>query len=299
VERYVHQVCWAIFTSLRKKFLRPPTAEEAALVNERFADRRGLGDVGLALDGTHVPWQPEDKAWKQEFHNYKGWYSVLCVFVVNSYYMFVSGEVGHPGRSGDSTVTKNSWFMEEIRKDPVKWLGKENGLIVSDGGLGMDDLIITPYPLEGLTQKQRYFNFCLSSTRIYVEQVFGMWKMRWRVLMRETEVKRSRLNFIIWATVILHNICCVYGLTFVPTAEDVEEVLRFMKQYAHTRCKDCVSNNRIHCVHRVRTTRARTAVGSQLSMLERRDKLCDQLWHEYFLKHGRYPVMSTTFSKVS
>jgi hypothetical protein len=47
----------------------------------------------------------------EEFHNYnKGWYNVLCVAAVNSLYMFVDAEVGHPGRASDSHVTAISAF---------------------------------------------------------------------------------------------------------------------------------------------------------------------------------------------
>ena len=71
VMNYTYEVCRGIFFVLRPIFMHPPTPEEVALSQSRFARRRGILDVGLAIDGTHVPWKPDDGQWTEEFHNYK------------------------------------------------------------------------------------------------------------------------------------------------------------------------------------------------------------------------------------
>jgi hypothetical protein len=277
--------------------MRPPSAEEALASQRQFAMRQGLDNVGLAIDGTHVPWQPSDAEWAEEFHNYKGWYSVLCVAIVNSFYMFVDAEVGHPGRSGDNTVTKASCFMAAIKKDPVKWLGP-NGFIVSDGAFSQDDIVMTPYPLgEGMTMRKRYFNFCFSSTRIFVEQVFGIWKMRWRVLLKEIDVKkRCYVSSIIMATMVLHNICCVYGLGEYEAhrgddTDAIDVVKDFMSKYDHSRCRTCASKGTFHCVHVNRAVHS----SRQTEMSKRRDELCDKVWQDYYNDNGRYPTLPACY----
>eukprot|EP00192_Tetraselmis_astigmatica_P015564 CAMPEP_0117649576 /NCGR_PEP_ID=MMETSP0804-20121206/1049_1 /TAXON_ID=1074897 /ORGANISM="Tetraselmis astigmatica, Strain CCMP880" /LENGTH=150 /DNA_ID=CAMNT_0005455329 /DNA_START=471 /DNA_END=926 /DNA_ORIENTATION=- len=83
---------------------------------ETFAARWGIANVGAEVNGTDVPWKPDNKefmAWSS--NNYKGWYSIVVVAMVNGFYMFVDhAEVGHPrgpaDRMSDSTATQLSNF---------------------------------------------------------------------------------------------------------------------------------------------------------------------------------------------
>eukprot|EP00951_Prasinocladus_malaysianus_P037107 scaffold395992_cov48-Prasinocladus_malaysianus.AAC.2 len=292
---YTYSVCRAIFFVLRPIFMHPPTQAECLKSQERFADRKGILNVGLAVDGTHVPYRPDNKFWKNEFRNYKGWHSVLCVMVVNSFYMFVDAEVGHPGRCSDATVTEESAFWEDIKADFEAWLGPM-GMLISDGAIGLSDIVLTPYPRSaGMTEKRRWFNFCHSSTRIYVEQIFGMWKNRWRINMFESKVHRSFLSLMIYATLILHNICCIYNLGSYkggPDEIDASMVQKYMEAYPHDRCSQCRKNASLHCSHRNRSAANSWAeVSSEAaSMRQRRDEIADKLWDAYFATHGKYPV---------
>jgi len=70
------QTCEGIVYVLRPQFMPgKPTPEQVRKVEERFACRRGIRNVGGAVDGTHVPWQPDCEHYMEDFHNYKGWYS--------------------------------------------------------------------------------------------------------------------------------------------------------------------------------------------------------------------------------
>ena len=106
-----------------------------------------------------------------DYRNYKGWYSILAVAFVDSYYRFFDVDVGYPGRAGDNTVLKQNWLMEAIKADPDVWLGK-GGVILGDSGAGDGGaFFLNPYHSPDQSQPDRlYFNFCHSSTRFYVEQ---------------------------------------------------------------------------------------------------------------------------------
>ena len=191
--RWVVQTCKGICETLRDDYMRKPTPQECIRVQERFATRRGLLNIGGAVNGTHVPWAPESEDYMEQFHNYKGWYSILVVAVVNSFYMFVDAEVGRPGRMSDSTATQLSHFFNDMMRDSESWLGP-HGMLLSDGACSNSDFILTPYPGTKLTNMQQWFNFCLSSTRMFVEQVFGQWKNRWRVLLREQQCRHGTIR---------------------------------------------------------------------------------------------------------
>jgi hypothetical protein len=74
--------------------------------------------------------------------------------------------------------------MSAIAKDPDLWLGP-NGVILGDSGASDGDaFFLNPY--HSRTDPERlWFNFCRSSARFFVEQVFGMWKSRFRFLMHQ------------------------------------------------------------------------------------------------------------------
>eukprot|EP00873_Tetraselmis_striata_P013088 jgi/Tetstr1/433352/TSEL_022638.t1 len=42
-----------------------------AHIAESTARKRQMGNIGLAVDGTHIPWQPDCHEWMDEFRNYK------------------------------------------------------------------------------------------------------------------------------------------------------------------------------------------------------------------------------------
>jgi len=141
--RYIEEVCAAIVVVIKPLYMRKPTKEEALQVQERFAARRGIGNVGAAVNGTHVPWQPDSLEFMEDFHNYKGWYSILVVAVVNNFYMFVDSEVGNPGRMSDPM--RESFFFQDMKRDREGWLGP-NELMITDGAFSSGEFVLTPFP---------------------------------------------------------------------------------------------------------------------------------------------------------
>lgn len=155
----------------------PPPPERLQRVREEFAARRGIGNVAMAVDGTHCPFRGG-----ADYRNYKGWESILLLAFVNSFHLFVDGDVGAPGRAGDNTVLAQSWMMQQVGENPESWLGP-GGMIAADGGAsdGGQRLLNPVFnPREPIDM---YYNFCHSSTRFFVEETFGRFKNRFRFLL--------------------------------------------------------------------------------------------------------------------
>jgi hypothetical protein len=93
---------------------------------------------------------------------------------VDSFYMFINGEVGHPGFQSDTVVSYHSWMIAEIHKVMEGWLGA-GGLMIGNRGFAQDDCLMTPFP-NSSTNREHLFNFTFSSR---VEQEFCWWKNRW------------------------------------------------------------------------------------------------------------------------
>eukprot|EP00951_Prasinocladus_malaysianus_P017943 scaffold142167_cov15-Prasinocladus_malaysianus.AAC.1 len=277
IRKWVIEVCTGVIEVLRPEYLRKPTPEECLKNQEFFAARQGIENVGAAVDGSHIPFQPESLDYMEDFHNYKGWYSILIIALVNSQYLFMDAEVGRPGRMSDSTATQLSFFYNEMLVDHEAWLGP-HGVMISDGACGINDFIMTPYPGTQLTNMQQWFNFCFSSTRMFVEQVFGQWKSRWRLLIREQQCSHAVMSLMIYATMVLHNICTIHkescGDEFLT--DQPQHITNFLATRSMPRCKHCVENEVVHCIHKNRShIKASSTTGA---MEKRRDAIAQQLW---------------------
>jgi hypothetical protein len=87
--KYVHQVAKLITTKMADKWMGdaifeglPNNMEEC---RARFHARHVFPNVGGCIDGTHVPYTPNSGENEEDFKNYKGWTSVLCIAFVNTF----------------------------------------------------------------------------------------------------------------------------------------------------------------------------------------------------------------------
>ena len=127
---WLYDFCNAVQEVIQPEYMPsgPPSDDVRSKWREKFASRRGVPNIALACDGTHVRFISSD----DDYRNYKGWHSILALAFVNSFHMFVHAEVGWPGRAGDNTALKHCKFLEAVRQDREAWLGDD--LIAGDGG---------------------------------------------------------------------------------------------------------------------------------------------------------------------
>ena len=229
----------------------------------------------MACDGSHVPFGTHHG----DYRNYKGWYSILAVAFVNSYHLFVDADVGFPGKAGDNTVLNHSWLLSQIKADPTAWLGPD-GVILADGGASdHDGVFMNPYPHPS-TDEEYYFNFCHSSSRFFVEEVFGRWKNRFRFLLHTHDMKHKLFSQLVYTTMILHNICTMHkGNDIEFNVGSDEEWQAYFKKFKRDMCPACTRANMAHCVHthhnRERATSCTRVAGAPS---EQRDKVKGMLW---------------------
>ena len=209
--KYVHQVAELICTKLGPHWMGPALLEQEGYMKsnrERFRLRNGMPYIGAAVDGTHVPYFPNSGESQQDYKNYKMWCSMLCIGIVNSQHCFLDMDVGWPGRLHDKTCTEYSYFWAEMHKNRKLWLGKD-GVVTADTAWGIgSELVLTPYTVaDGSTEALQWYNFVHSSTRFFVEEVYGRWKNRFRCLIHGLRFSNEHSMKIIYATAVLHNIC--------------------------------------------------------------------------------------------
>ena len=182
---------------------------------------------------------------------------------VNSFYLFVDGEIGAPGRASDISIAEHSYMLGLIRADSNAWLGvdddgEQHGFVLGDGGFGNDNLIMTPIA-NAVTNRDIWFNYVFSSTRFFIEQCFGMWKNRFRVNIRASNVTHGTAVMTIYATMILNNYLQIHDsdewATLVasegynPAPDFQEDVGLWMGTHDDAKCQACFEREVAVCAH--------------------------------------------------
>jgi hypothetical protein len=281
---WIVRITAATIKALKPIYMKFPLSQTDMLEYQmRFAMRRGIGNCTFAEDGTHVPWGGALKSERDDYQNYKGWQSIQVLALTTSFYTFAQAEVGYPGGTGDATIHEFCEFTALIREDPVACLGPD-GLVLCDGGFGGDAHSLTPYR-DPQYDHQKYFNFCHSSQRISIEQTFGMWKNRFRLVMLGLDMNHKDSSDVIYCTLLLHNMCMVQADLLTPEYEWDSRgwtTQKLMERFDNGMCPDCQAKQNktqdvLHCKHAYRNMAKRIQTSSSFDMLARRDHIALQL----------------------
>ena len=169
-----------------------------------------------AVDGCHIPLKCPAGGLEasKEYHNFKNFYSVILMAMVDSNYQFIWGSCGFPGNSHDSVIFQSTDLWANImQNEAILKIGKQiegihiPALILVDSAFPLKFWMLKTYSNAMLTPKQRCFNYRLSRARMVTEGAYGQLKGRWRVLHRKYESSAKEVKIITLACVILHNIC--------------------------------------------------------------------------------------------
>ena len=200
-----------------------------------------------AVDGCHIPIKCPAGGLEssKEYHNFKNFYSVILMAMVDSKYRFIWGSCGFPGNSHDSIIFQSTDIWTSIMEnEAILKIGKEiegvhiPALILADSAFPLKCWMLKPYGNAVLTAKQRYFNYRLSRARMVTEGAYGQLKGRWRILHRKCESSAKEVKIITLACVILHNICLSQNdqlprywdiTTDLKTNEEIREMLDMTK----------------------------------------------------------------------
>ena len=227
----------------------PKSAEE---FKEKVIDMEELWQFPCcwaAGDGCHITMKcpPGGLESCKEYHNFKNFYSIVLMGVVDSRYRFVWGNCEYAGNSHDAIILKSTELWTNIVEDGLlPNIGKKIGeiscppLFVGDSAFPLHTWPLKPYTNAVLTPQQRYFNYRLSRARKVTEGAYGQLKGRWRVLLRKNESSKEQVRITPLACIVLHNICTDRGdslshkldLTLDPVTQekrDREEIRKLLQ----------------------------------------------------------------------
>ena len=211
----VREVCKAIFAEYRQEaFSLPSTPEEWRAVANGYSTRWNFHHCVVAVDGKHIAIKKPKKSGSLYF-NYKGFYSIVLLAIVDSNYCFLWADVGAHGSCSDGGLWNRSSVKRRLEAGtlglppPEPIPGDDRDLpffVIGDDAFPMATYLIKPYPMRLLNPTQRIFNYRLSRARNTVENSFGILANRWRCLLTTLGHPPKNARTIVKATLTLHNV---------------------------------------------------------------------------------------------
>ena len=217
--KIVLEVCRAIIEELWSESVDRHFPKSEQAVKEKLVDMDAEWQFPYAfagIDGSHLPIKcPHggQEAMKQ-YYNFKNFYSVVLLGLVDANYRFIWASLGAPGNTHDSTYFQSTSLWGDICSGnilPDKAV-EVNGveippIILGDGAFPLRSWLMKPHGDAILTSEKAYFNYRLSRARMITEGAFGKLKGRFRVLFRKCESNKETVKIMGLACVVLHNIC--------------------------------------------------------------------------------------------
>lgn len=199
--------------------LFPENQEELNRAMELMDEEWQFPCAYAAIDGCHIPIRcpPGGAEAAKEFHNFKNFYSVILMAIVDAKYRIIWGSCGYPGNSHDSIIFQSTDVYKDLASDRFKNVAHREGnvdippILLGDGAFPFHNWMMKPYSQAVLSTEQKYFNYRLSRARMVTEGAFGKLKGRWRVLYRKCESTANTMKAKTLACVVLHNICIRRG----------------------------------------------------------------------------------------
>ena len=138
-----------------------------------------------------------------KFYNYKGTYSIILFGRVDANYRFIYVDVGCNGRVNDTVIFRNSAFSIALESKALKF--PNNGVLIGDDAFPLRINLLKPYSRNGMSVKERVFNYRLSRARRVVENAFGILASRFRVFEKPISLLPETVDLVILASCALHN----------------------------------------------------------------------------------------------
>ena len=185
ISKFLPEVCRAIQDEFTKEYLRcPTTPDEWKELETKFRIRWNVPHTLGALDGKHVALK-KPKNSGALYHNYKGFFSIVMLALVDGQYKFRWVDVDTAGSCSDAQIFNTCHLKRKIALKT--WLMKS-------------------YGRRMLTREERIANYRISRGRRVVENAFGILVSRFRVMMTTIELPPETVRDVVVTCVVLHNI---------------------------------------------------------------------------------------------
>ena len=109
VAEIVKETCDHIWEELQSTYMKPPTVQDLRTIQLRFNSLWQFPNCLDAIDGKHVNLKAPPKS-STLFHNYKGFFSIVLMALVDADYKFINIDVGDYGSNSDTAIFRSCNF---------------------------------------------------------------------------------------------------------------------------------------------------------------------------------------------
>lgn len=192
----------------------PNTAEDWMKIADGFKTRWQLPHCCGAIDGKHIRIVKPDNSGSM-FYNYKGFFSIVLMALVDAECNFVYIDVGAQGRVSDGGVFSNSSLCQlldsgRLNLPPSEPIDPSYDVnvpyfFVGDDAFPMQPNLMKPYSRRNLTADELVTNYRISRARRTSENAFGMLANVFRVFHTPIYLKPAKAAKIVRTACVLHN----------------------------------------------------------------------------------------------
>ena len=210
---FVPAVCQAICDEFADEIRTPNNPPAWLNVANDFETKWNFPHCIGAIDGKHVAIQKPNKS-GSFYYNYKKFFSIVLLAVVDANYKFLYVDVGSNGSGSDAGIFNDTQLMQMLQNDAIG-LPEPSPLVpngppipyflVGDDAFALKHWMQKPVPLRGLTVEQRIFNYRLSRARRVVENAFGILSAKYQLLKCTIPLPPEQAALCVQTCCILHN----------------------------------------------------------------------------------------------
>ena len=215
ISLFVPEVCRAITAELQDEVFKTPDDPASwRAVAERFQRRWNFPHCCGAIDGKHIAIRKPPNTGSL-YYNYKGFFSIVLLAVVDGDYKFLWADIGANGSSSDCGIYNESALEPALRlntigfpaPDPLPHDDRDTPyFLVGDDAFPLRTYMMKPFSHRGLSRAERIFNYRTSRARRVSENAFGILAMRWRCLLTTMSHHTETSKQITKACLCLHNL---------------------------------------------------------------------------------------------
>lgn len=183
-------------------------------IAEGFYKRWQFPNCIGAIDGKHVRLRKPALSGSL-FYNYKNFFSVVLLAIVDADYNFIFIDVGSYGKESDSSIFRRTMLHDKLENNQLNILqgaplpGTEepnlNYTFIGDEAFSLSPYMMRPYSGKSLSYTKRIFNYRLSRARRTVESAFGILSNKWQLFHRPINLNLDCAVLIIKTCCALHN----------------------------------------------------------------------------------------------
>ena len=209
------QVCTAIVDEYKSELLAlPVTGADWAPIAQGFLQRWNFPHTLGALDGKHINCKRPPGSGSQ-YYNYKKFYSIVLLGLVDSEYKFIWADIGAKGSASDAQIWNQSDLQEAVQDGEIDFPAPDPlphdtqdvpYFFIGDDAFALRHYMQKPYGHRQLCNEERIFNYRLSRARRVVENAFGILANRFQVFLSTMSQRPSTIRLITITCVLLHNL---------------------------------------------------------------------------------------------